>query len=138
MILEYSTQARQDCKLCSTVLPRNGSYLCNHAAVIYRFDGDWKTGRKNGLGVFAVEGGSTFEGHFVDGEIEGKGAKTWSDGRRYEGNFSRGEACGKGRFVCPTGESYAGCWAENKRQGQGELVLAHGLGTYAGEFHRHR
>lgn len=103
-----------------------------------RFSGGWKTGAKNGHGVFAVAGGSTFEGDFVDGEIEGKGSKQWADGRRYEGEFSRGEACGEGRFTSPTGELYVGSWAQNKRHGRGQLVLPSGQGSYAGEFQRHR
>lgn len=103
-----------------------------------RFSGEWKAGTKSGHGVFAVEGGSTFEGNFVNGEIEGRGSKQWADGRRYEGDFRRGEACGEGRFSSPAGESYIGTWAQNRRHGRGQLVLPNGQGTYTGEFHQHR
>ncbi|CAM9554663.1 unnamed protein product, partial [Hapterophycus canaliculatus] len=102
-----------------------------------RFTGEWKTGVKNGQGVFDA-GGSTFEGSFVDGEINGKGSKQWADGRRYEGSFQRGEASGEGHFTSPSGESYTGTWAQNRRHGRGKLMLPRGQGSYVGEFQRHR
>ncbi|PNJ47858.1 MORN1 isoform 12, partial [Pongo abelii] len=44
----------------------------------FRYEGEWKAGRKHGHGKLLFQDGSYYEGAFVDGEIMGEGRRHWA------------------------------------------------------------
>ena len=100
----------------------------------YTYEGDFRLGRKHGVGTFTTPDGGRYVGEFVDDEITGRGERVWGDGRAYVGTFTLGEMNGEGRLTRPDGGSYHGGWRANRRHGRG--VDTHGPSgdTYDGEW----
>ncbi|XP_063719757.1 MORN repeat-containing protein 1-like isoform X2 [Symsagittifera roscoffensis] len=100
----------------------------------FRYEGEWKDGKKHGHGKLIMRDGSYYEGNFLNGEIVGRGTRFFaSDGRRYTGDFSCGECHGEGQVEYSDGSTYHGQFESNKREGFG--VLSCDKGTYEGQFH---
>ena len=59
----------------------DGAYYC----------GEFKNGKRDGIGVFEKPDGTRFEGRFSDGEINGYGELSYPNGKRVEGYFENGE-----------------------------------------------
>lgn len=100
----------------------------------YTYEGDFRRGRKHGVGTFTTPDGGRYVGEFVNDEITGRGERAWGDGRTYVGTFTLGEMNGEGRLIRPDGGSYEGGWRMNRRHGRG--VDTHGPtgSTYDGEW----
>ena len=100
----------------------------------YTYEGDFRRGRKHGVGTFTTPDGGRYVGEFVNDEITGRGERAWGDGRTYVGTFTLGEMNGEGRLMRPDGGSYEGGWRMNRRHGRG--VDTHGPtgDTYDGEW----
>ncbi|XP_043779865.1 MORN repeat-containing protein 1 isoform X3 [Cervus elaphus] len=110
----------------------------------FRYEGEWRGGKKHGRGKLLFKDGSYYEGDFVDGEITGEGCRHWAltghgclvdaDGQVYLGSFHDNKRHGRGRMIFRNGDEYEGNWVRDQRQGHGMLRLVDGS-TYEGQWH---
>ncbi|XP_016808017.2 MORN repeat-containing protein 1 isoform X6 [Pan troglodytes] len=101
----------------------------------FRYEGEWKAGRKHGHGKLLFKDGSYYEGAFVDGEIMGEGRRHWAgSGDTFSGQFVLGEPQGYGVMEYKAGGCYEGEVSHGMREGHGFLVDRDGQ-VYQGSFH---
>ncbi|XP_075468488.1 MORN repeat-containing protein 4 isoform X2 [Ascaphus truei] len=63
------------------------------------YHGEWKEGRRHGVGQLLFADGSIYVGQFENGLFSGYGVLTFPDGSRYEGEFVQGKFQGTGVFT---------------------------------------
>ncbi|KAK3589083.1 hypothetical protein CHS0354_017421 [Potamilus streckersoni] len=101
---------------------RDGHGSFEYSNKFFRYEGQWKNGKKHGHGKLVMTDGSYYEGSFKDGEIDGFGFRYFADsGAKYQGQFRLGELHGKGRMIWPDGSIYEGDFVHNRRQGFGAM-----------------
>ncbi|CAI2377776.1 unnamed protein product [Moneuplotes crassus] len=111
-----------------------GTFVLNSG---YRYEGQWRTGKRNGFGIEIYPNGDVYEGDFVDNKNEGYGklacssgyicegqwednalngysSVSWSHGMEYFGNYKNGKNYGIGNLTKPDGRSLSGKWAQSK------------------------
>ncbi|XP_041479651.1 MORN repeat-containing protein 1-like isoform X6 [Lytechinus variegatus] len=114
---------------------RHGYGVYKYCNKFFKYEGEWKEGKKHGHGKLLMSDGSYYEGEFINGEIEGHGFRKWATSRNtYSGQFYNGELHGHGVMNYGLGGSYEGEWQHNRRQGHGVLKLSDGT-HYEGSFH---
>ncbi|XP_034280000.1 MORN repeat-containing protein 1 isoform X3 [Pantherophis guttatus] len=114
---------------------RNGYGRYIYPNSFFKYEGQWKQGKKHGHGKLLLKDGSYYEGEFVDGEIVGHGLRYWaSTGNTYSGQFLFGELHGHGVFHYGNGGRYEGEFSYGMREGHGSLTEKDGE-TYQGSFH---
>ncbi|XP_029805816.1 MORN repeat-containing protein 1 isoform X2 [Suricata suricatta] len=130
--------------------PRDGYGVYVYPNSFFRYEGEWKGGKKHGRGKLLFKDGGYYEGEFVDGEITGEGRRVWASsgdtysgqfvlgepqghgimkykaGGYYEGELSHGAREGYGHLVDRDGQDYRGCFHDNQRHGQGHMVFRNG------------
>uniref|UniRef100_A0A8D2AI66 MORN repeat containing 1 n=1 Tax=Sciurus vulgaris TaxID=55149 RepID=A0A8D2AI66_SCIVU len=115
--------------------PRNGYGVYVYPNSFFRYEGEWKEGKKHGHGKLLFKDGSYYEGEFSDGEITGFGCRYWAwSGNTYSGHFVLGEPQGHGVMKYKAGGHYEGELSRGLRAGQGFLVDRDGQ-EYRGSFH---
>ncbi len=62
------------------------------------YEGEYKNGVKEGIGVYYYQSGEKYEGKFVNGVKEGKGIFYWKNGNKWEGYFKNDKMNGEGIF----------------------------------------
>uniref|UniRef100_A0A2K6FG12 MORN repeat containing 1 n=1 Tax=Propithecus coquereli TaxID=379532 RepID=A0A2K6FG12_PROCO len=118
--------------------PRDGYGVYVYPNSFFRYEGEWKGGKKHGRGKLLFKDGSYYEGEFVDGEITGEGCQHWAwSGNTYSGQFVLGEPQGRGVVKYKAGGYYEGEVAHGLREGHGFLVDQAGQ-VYQGSFHSNR
>mmetsp|Transcript_256 Transcript_256/g.1101 ORF Transcript_256/g.1101 Transcript_256/m.1101 type:complete len:900 (-) Transcript_256:101-2800(-) len=134
-----------------------GSYCNSRDRESYK--GQFKKGRRHGMGHAVSKNGDTYDGQWIDGIISGEGTMQYvssrssfhgqlADGRphgqgtlkvpeveTYEGSFCQGRKHGDGTCVsiC-SGEVYTGQWVEDCRFGDGESTTEGSLREYQGQW----
>ncbi|KAM8927650.1 MORN repeat-containing protein 1 [Pelodytes ibericus] len=117
---------------------RHGYGIYVYPNSYFRYEGEWKAGKKHGLGKLLLKDGSYYEGEFVDGEITGNGSQYWaSSGNKYSGEFQNGEIHGYGVMQYKDGGRCEGEFVFGIREGHGLLVDNKGQ-TYRGSFHKNK
>ncbi|XP_055275367.1 MORN repeat-containing protein 1 isoform X8 [Moschus berezovskii] len=115
--------------------PWNGYGVYVYPNSFFRYEGEWRGGKKHGWGKLLFKDGSYYEGDFVDGEITGEGCRHWAlTGNTYTGQFVLGEPQGHGVMKYQAGGHYEGELFRGLREGHGCLVDADGQ-VYWGSFH---
>ncbi|XP_052230156.1 MORN repeat-containing protein 1-like isoform X2 [Dreissena polymorpha] len=110
-----------------------GSYEYDNK--FFKYEGQWKNGKKHGTGKLTFQDGSYYEGTFVGGEITGFGTRYFAvSGCKYQGQFVKGEFHGKGRMLWPDGSIYEGQWENNRRQGFGVMKSVKENCMYKGSY----
>ncbi|XP_031818860.1 MORN repeat-containing protein 1 isoform X2 [Sarcophilus harrisii] len=113
-----------------------GHYL--YPNTFFRYEGEWKDGKKHGHGKLLFKDGSYYDGEFVDGEIIGMGQRYWSSsGNIYSGQFVLGELHGHGVMIYKEGGKYEGEFYQGMREGHGSLTDKNGQ-VYQGAFHENK
>lgn len=97
------------------------------------FEGQEKTGKKDGPGRIVHENGSLIEGHFKQDVLEGAGRILKDNGDVFIGTFSGNKAQGKGKYMKTGGEVYDGEFKDDKPHGNGSMKYANG-NKYEGNF----
>ncbi|XP_038077831.1 MORN repeat-containing protein 1-like isoform X2 [Patiria miniata] len=113
---------------------RDGYGIYKYSNSFFRYEGDWKEGKKHGHGKLVMADGSYYEGEFIHGEIEGHGFRKWSSGVTYSGQFLDGEMNGHGVMTYADNSVYEGEFLGNKREGHGIFKQSDGA-IYEGSFH---
>ncbi|KAL5021284.1 hypothetical protein ScPMuIL_000439 [Solemya velum] len=117
---------------------RNGHGVYIYENGFFRYEGQWKNGRKHGHGKLVMKDGSYYEGQFVNGEIQGYGYRYYAVSHcKYSGQFYRGEANGKGKMCYRDGSLYEGDWKENKKEGIGTMKYRDSQ-LFQGAYHQNR
>ncbi|XP_053137478.1 MORN repeat-containing protein 1 isoform X2 [Hemicordylus capensis] len=123
--------------------PRDGYGVYVYPNSFFRYEGEWKQGKKHGHGKLLFKDGSYYEGEFTDGEIVGNGLRYWAstghglltdkDGQTYQGSYHKNKRHGGGKMVFKNGDEYEGDWILDQRQGHGVLRCADGT-IYEGQW----
>ncbi|XP_071946110.1 MORN repeat-containing protein 1-like isoform X2 [Antedon mediterranea] len=117
---------------------REGYGMYKYSNSFFKYEGEWKEGKKHGHGKLLMADGGYYEGEFVNGEIQGHGFRKWAvSGNTYSGQFECGEMTGFGVLTCPDGTVYEGEFQNNMKEGHGILKYADGA-VYEGSFHKNK
>ncbi|XP_069893252.1 MORN repeat-containing protein 1 isoform X3 [Dipodomys merriami] len=111
--------------------PRDGYGVYEYPNSFFRYEGEWKGGKKHGHGKLLFKDGGYYEGnsysgHFVLGEPQGRGIMKYKAGGHYEGELSRGLREGQGVLVDVDGQTYQGAFHDNRRHGHGQMCFKNG------------
>ena len=77
------------------------------------YEGEFKYGKRNGMGVLVFEDGRRYDGEFFNGKGGGQGVMSFPDGSKYEGEFRLGMMQGKGTWYTSQGGVEQGRWHQN-------------------------
>ena len=117
---------------------RHGVGVYYYPNTFYKYEGEWREGKKHGTGKLILGDGGYYEGAFIEGEIEGNGERLYGhSGAKYVGHFTKGERHGLGRYEVSDGSWYEGNWFYNKKEGYGSCQQTDGV-CYEGEWHNNR
>lgn len=79
------------------------------------YDGEYRAGRRHGLGMMRYPDGSTYEGLWKDDVREGRGTLVYANGDTYTGRFSAGKPNGHGAYQFASPKSYLlGKWVDGE------------------------
>ena len=98
------------------------------------YEGQFKSGKLHGKGIYRISNGNSYEGKFRNNMMHGKGIYIWSDGKRYEGDYVNGKRIGKGMLIWPDGDMYKGEWLNGRFTGKGMIIHSNGKDTIEGQF----
>ncbi|KAM9810152.1 MORN repeat-containing protein 4 isoform 2-T2 [Syngnathus typhle] len=84
------------------------------------YHGEWKEGRRHGVGQLKFQDGTCFSGQFEDGLFHGAGVLLFTDGSRYEGEFAHGKFQGLGVFSRFDGMKFEGEFKDGRVEGYGK------------------
>ncbi|KAK5854006.1 hypothetical protein PBY51_015110 [Eleginops maclovinus] len=105
------------------------------------YHGEWKEGRRHGVGQLKFQDGTCFSGQFENGLFHGFGVLLFTDGSRYEGEFAHGKFQGAGVFSRCDGMKFEGEFKDGRVEGYGLLTFpdgAHGVPRNEGLFQNHK
>ncbi|XP_053308225.1 MORN repeat-containing protein 1 isoform X2 [Spea bombifrons] len=115
---------------------RHGYGIYVYENSFFRYEGEWKAGKKHGHGKFLLKDGSyyegefrdgnTYSGEFLNGELHGHGVMQYKDGGRYEGEFVFGVREGHGMLIDKERQTYRGGFHKNKKNGEGQMSFKNG------------
>ncbi|XP_029411719.1 MORN repeat-containing protein 1 isoform X2 [Nannospalax galili] len=120
--------------------PRDGYGVYVYPNSFFRYEGEWKGGKKHGHGKLLFKDGgyyegNTYSGQFVLGEPQGHGIMKYKAGGHYEGEFSGGLREGQGFLEDQDGQVYQGSFHGNKKHGHGQMFFKNG-DKYDGDWVR--
>jgi hypothetical protein len=84
-----------------------GQYL--YFATADKYDGEWKTNRKHGIGKMHYNKKGVYQGYWENGKRHGEGVFTYPNGDVYSGWWKFGEKEGTGRYTSSNMTLY-GTW----------------------------
>lgn len=77
-----------------------------------RYDGEFKSGQRNGCGTFTFANGRQYQGQFKADQFDGVGIWDLETGERYVGQFRANKCEGWGTFIFSDGTSKSGTWKD--------------------------
>lgn len=95
--------------------------------------GNWKDSKKHGFGIFVWEDGTRYEGGWKEDKYDGFGRKAWENKDVYEGNWLDDKKHGHGIYIWGSGDKYEGQWESDIQSGEGTMLWAGG-DKYVGGF----
>ena len=98
------------------------------------YSGDWKNGRRDGVGVYFYTDGSRYEGQWQEGLRHGNGTLFFPSGDTYTGGWDRGQQSGFGSLVKVNGDVYEGMYVRGRREGQGMYYYSEKDKMFDGEW----
>ncbi len=95
--------------------------------------GEWKNGKRDGLGLLIWENQSKFFGNFIENNVTGYGQLWHQNGNSYKGQWKDFQAEGWGIYNTQKGEFFQGQWSGDKQDGFG--VEGNNVGNiFLGEY----
>uniref|UniRef100_A0A674BDJ2 MORN repeat-containing protein 4 n=1 Tax=Salmo trutta TaxID=8032 RepID=A0A674BDJ2_SALTR len=90
------------------------------------YHGEWKEGRRHGMGQLKFSDGTCYAGQFENGLFQGSGVLLFPDGSRYEGQFTQGKFQGAGVFSRFDGMKFEGEFKSGRVEGYGTFIKPQG------------
>ena len=91
------------------------------------YEGDWRDGGPDGVGVFVIPGEVRYVGGFKRGVKHGEGSERFAEGQYYSGGWRDDRQEGIGVMRWPAdGRRYSGQWRKGVPHGAGRVVLGSG------------
>ena len=81
----------------------------------FSYEGEWKNGKRDGLGIYIKKNMSKFIGYFIQDFVNGFGKLTDSNGDEYIGYWKNSQANGVGVYTRKKIISYRGWWKNDKQ-----------------------
>ena len=75
-----------------------------------------------------------YEGEYCSGIKEGIGTFIYPDGSKYEGEWKEGTRNGLGKYTYPNGDWYEGSWKNNDKEGHGVYYHNQTEAKYTGRY----
>ena len=97
------------------------------------YEGEWKNGKRDGLGILCWKDVSKFIGEFIEDKVLGFGKLIHEDGDIYTGYWNDFQAQGIGYYKTKKEASYEGYWKNDKQNGFGIEKWPRGS-NYLGEY----
>lgn len=97
------------------------------------YEGEWKNGKRDGLGILSWKDVSKFIGNFIEDKVMGFGKLWHEDGDVYTGFWNDFQADGVGMYKTNAQASYEGYWKNDKQNGFGIEKWPRGS-SYIGEY----
>lgn len=130
---------------CCPAFPKAGTMTLTKGSFIYssgeEYRGEWKEGRRHGIGQLTFADGSVYLGHFENGLFNGCGVLSFADGSRYEGEFVQGKFNGVGVFTRYDNMIFEGEFKGGRVDGFGLLTFpdgSHGVPRNEGFFENNK
>jgi hypothetical protein len=76
------------------------------------YTGDWKHGRKHGIGTMTYPNGESYSGYWHQGKRQGRGAYRYKNGDIYSGDWANGQRSGQGTYSYANDNMISGDWEE--------------------------
>ena len=95
--------------------------------------GQWKNGKRDGLGVLCWKDVSKYIGEFIEDKVIGFGKLIREEGDTYIGHWYNFQAQGIGKYTSNREAIYQGYWNKDKQNGFGMESWPRGS-TYSGEY----
>jgi hypothetical protein len=95
--------------------------------------GQWKNGKRDGLGVLCWKDVSKYIGEFIEDKVIGFGKLIREEGDSYVGQWNNFQAQGIGKYTSNREAIYQGYWNKDKQDGFGMESWPKGS-TYSGEY----
>jgi len=92
----------------------------------FRYQGEFRNGRRHGKGTYVWANGDAYEGEFADDKPHGAGMYRFASGDRYEGEVNGGVIAGRGVYVSAQGDQFEGTFVDGKPEGLGIYRFANG------------
>ena len=86
---------------------------------IFSYEGEWKNGKRDGLGILIKKDVAKFIGQFVEDQVNGFGILIDDNGDEYKGYWKKSKAHGLGIYNKKGIISYKGKWKLDKQNGFG-------------------
>ena len=81
----------------------------------FSYEGEWKNGKRDGLGIYIKKNVAKFIGYFIEDQVEGFGKLTDRNGDVYIGYWLTSQASGFGIYTRKKIISYKGYWKNDKQ-----------------------
>jgi len=98
------------------------------------YAGNWREGKRDGMGVQYYPDGSRYEGVWHQNQRQGKGTLYMANGSVFTGDWHQNLQCGFGTLVRANQDVYEGEWLNGKREGQGIYYYRAREKVYDGEW----
>lgn len=82
-----------------------------------RYDGELKSGKRNGCGTYTFANGRRYVGQFQEDAFQGKGMWLLENGDQYVGMFEANRCHGEGTFTFRDGTTKRGTWRNGQMEG---------------------
>jgi hypothetical protein len=92
----------------------------------FRYQGEFRNGRRDGKGTYVWANGDTYEGEFAEDKPQGTGLFRFASGDRYDGEVKAGVIEGRGVYVSAHGDQFEGTFVDGKPEGLGVYRFANG------------
>ena len=97
-----------------------GIYYCEDGA---SYEGEWKENLKYGIGVYKFNDNSRYLGEFKNDVRNGIGVIHGGNSDKYEGEWMNDQGNGFGTYYYNKGEVYVGNWKNGLRDGYNKTIL---------------
>ena len=129
LIMYYKDGSKYEGEYVNDKITGYGIFTNKEGRIVY--EGYWKNGKREGIGIYHCEDGATYEGEWKDHLKSGVGVYSFSDDSRYMGEFKNDIRDGYGIIYGNNSDKYEGEWKND--QGNGFGIYYYNKGdTYVG------
>ncbi|XP_070461343.1 MORN repeat-containing protein 1 isoform X8 [Equus przewalskii] len=124
---ERSPNSRQPRRVPPGRPPRDGYGVYIYPNSFFRYEGEWKGGKKHGHGCLVDQDGQVYRGAFHSNKRHGRGQMVFLNGDKYDGDWVRDQRQGHGVLCQADGSTYEGQWHSDVFSGLGSMAHCSGV-----------